>query len=72
MRIHPAIEKKLEYFSYKHLPPHLGKISKYFHDTAHEIANLIEGPQANIALQKLIEAKDAAVRAAIKPEDLIK
>lgn len=61
------------YFKYDHLPEHLQKISKPFHDLAIKMINDIqdgEGGQEKAAgLRKLLEAKDCFVRAGIKPED---
>ena len=57
--------KILEYFEYKHLPDNLQSVSKQFHDLAHNIVDLNPNDQEEmqIALRKLLEAKDAAVRA---------
>ena len=63
---HPAIEEKLSWLEYGHLPPHLQETSKLFHDLAHKLADSIpSSPQLTIALQRIIDAKDAAVRASI-------
>jgi len=61
--MHPSIEEKLRYFAYEHLPPKLQEISRPFGELARLVAEQCEGSQATIALQKLIEAKDCAVRA---------
>lgn len=56
----------LAFFKYEHLPPHLQEISKPFHDLAHEVAGRGKSlPETAMALRKLLEAKDCAVRAAI-------
>ncbi len=59
----------LEYFEYKHLPPHLQKVSKCFHDIAHgmveDLASPRGGPEISAGLRKLLEAKDCMVRAAV-------
>lgn len=56
----------LRYFVYDHLPDHLARWSKPFSDLAHELdTHLPAGPELSIALRKLLEAKDAAVRAAL-------
>lgn len=57
----------LQFFKYDHLPPYLQSWSKRFHDLAHEIATLAEDEpaEATVAIRKLLEAKDAAVRAAM-------
>lgn len=56
----------LKHFSYKHLPPHLAKVSKPFCELAHELeAALPASAEKSVALRKLLEGKDAAVRAAL-------
>jgi LmbE family N-acetylglucosaminyl deacetylase len=63
---HPAIEEKLENFEHAHLAEPLKNIVQYFWNLAHWLAdNVASHPQLTIALQKLIEAKDAAVRARV-------
>lgn len=53
----------LQFFEYAHLPPHLAEVSKNFSDLANlVIANLPENPERTVALRKLLEAKDCAVR----------
>lgn len=61
--MHPSIEAILQHFGYEHLEPELGAVSKRFHDLAHGIASETSGPETTVALRKLLEAKDAAVRA---------
>jgi hypothetical protein len=57
----------LKYFKYEHLPEHLQAISKPFGDLARHIHDSLEdGPEKSVALRKLLEAKDAAVRTAVK------
>lgn len=57
-----------KWFAYEHLPPHLQEVSKPFHDLASNICDNIEpGPERTVALRKLLEAKDAAVRAKLHP-----
>jgi hypothetical protein len=58
----------LKYFKYQHLPAHLQETSKSFARLAKFIVDNIPSNRANIAertvaLRKLLEAKDAAVRA---------
>ena len=62
--MHPSHERVLKYFSYEHLPEHLQEISRPFHDLAHSVAGLkyTDGAEMTVALRKLLEAKDAAVR----------
>lgn len=64
--MHPAISHVLQYFAYAHLPEHLQAISKDFTDLAQKTAERAPGSQeTTVALRKLLEAKDAAVRAAL-------
>ncbi|MEM7621478.1 MAG: hypothetical protein AAF228_13710 [Pseudomonadota bacterium] len=59
-------ESILQFFEYGHLPEHLQKISKPFCDMAHDIVqNIPRNPERTVALRKMLEAKDAAVRAQI-------
>jgi hypothetical protein len=56
----------LRYFEYGHLPDHLKTVSKPFGELAHLLAaQLPPGPETSTALRKLLEGKDAAVRAAL-------
>jgi hypothetical protein len=56
----------LRYFDYDHLPEKLAKVSRPFYDLAMDIDdNLPESAESTVALRKLLEAKDAAVRAAL-------
>lgn len=71
-------EHILQFFAYEHLPAHLQAVSKPFCELAHAIVlgdntsasgNVTMGPplprnpERTVALRKLLEAKDAAVRA---------
>lgn len=54
----------LRYFHYSHLPPILQGASKPFCDLArHMVESLPRNAERTVALRKLLEAKDAAVRA---------
>lgn len=54
----------LQFFEYKHLPEHLQEISKPFGELANNIVNTLpSNPERTVALRKLLEAKDCAVRA---------
>jgi hypothetical protein len=56
----------LQYFAFGHLRGDLQDTSRRFHDLAEWIVDeLPAGGQRSVALQKLLEAKDAAVRAAL-------
>lgn len=59
-------EGLLQFFDYAHLPLHLQIVSGSFHDLAHSIvAGVPRNPERTVALRKLLEAKDCAVRAMI-------
>jgi hypothetical protein len=59
-------EHILQFFGYAHLPPHLQAVSEQFHDVAYRmVATLPRNPERTVALRKLLEAKDAAVRALV-------
>lgn len=56
----------MKYFAYEHLPEHLQLISAPFGDLAKEICKLTKpSAEQSVALRKLLESKDAAVRAAL-------
>lgn len=58
------VEPIMQFFSYAHLPAEKAFVSKLFGDLADElIATLPRNPERTVALRKLLEAKDAAVRA---------
>jgi len=65
-------EHIMQFFAYAHLPASLQLISKPFADLANSIVSedgnnlsLPRNPERTVALRKLLEAKDAAVRAAL-------
>lgn len=77
--IHPSQVLLLRYFEYEHLPEHLQQVSKHFHWLAHALVGdaptheastheqiRLDGPELTVALRKLLEAKDCAVRAALR------
>ncbi len=54
-------ERMLKWFEYGHLP-------EQFKDLASSIVeDVIQGPERTVALRKMLEAKDAAVRAKLHP-----
>lgn len=62
----PALfdEPMLQFFEWEHLPEKLQEASKPFGDLAAKIArDWPRNPERTVALRKLLEAKDAAVRA---------
>ena len=57
-------DRMLQFFAFAHLPPHLQAASKSFGELAEQIvATLPSNPERTVALRKLLEAKDCAVRA---------
>jgi hypothetical protein len=59
-----AVDPILRYFHYSHLPPVLQSASRPFCELALRIvATLPRNAERTVALRKLLEAKDAAVRA---------
>ena len=61
-------DRMLKWFEFSHLPAHLQLISQPFRELATTIcADIDEGPERTAALRKLLEAKDAAVRAKLHP-----
>jgi hypothetical protein len=78
-------EHILQFFAFKHLPPHLQTVSKPFCELAHAMVDgdngaesgtttfgsaLPRNPERTVALRKLLEAKDAAVRALLAKDAL--
>jgi hypothetical protein len=57
-------EPILQFFAYEHLREDLQTVSRSFSLLAGElVATLPRNPERTVALRKLLEAKDAAVRA---------
>lgn len=64
--MNPQPERMLRWFKYDHLPAQLQAVSKPFGELAeHLVYTLTPGPERTVALRKLLESKDAAVRAAL-------
>ena len=62
--MHPAISHVLKYFACDHLPEKLQAVSRPFGELARQVAERApENQETTVALRKLLEAKDAAVRA---------
>lgn len=61
-------DQMLKWFEYGHLSSELQAVSSEFYELAIFVCSTIEnGPERTVALRKLLEAKDAAVRAALHP-----
>jgi hypothetical protein len=63
-------EHILQFFEYMHLPAHLQEVARPFCELAKTLVDpsgspLPRNPERTVALRKLLEAKDAAVRAAL-------
>jgi hypothetical protein len=64
---HPATTALLRWFEYDHLDARLQVVSRPFAELAEFLTTgPLTGPELTVALRKLLEAKDAAVRAAIE------
>lgn len=56
----------LQFFAYEHLPEHLQEVSQEFYYMARYLDRVITtSAEKSVALRKLLESKDSAVRAAI-------
>ena len=56
----------LRYFRFDHLPMRVRPVSAPFSALAHNLArSLPDGPEKSVALRRLLESKDAAVRAGL-------
>lgn len=59
----------LRYFAYDHLPPELQEVSMRCAVLAKTLEDVLPaGAEKSTALRKLLECKDAAVRAALPPK----
>lgn len=59
---HPAVSHLLKMFKFDHLPDHLRGMSMDFCELACKVAEQGRGIETAVALRKLLESKDAAVR----------
>jgi hypothetical protein len=61
-------ELMMKWFAYEHLPDGLQYVSREFYMLARFVRkNIKPGPERTVSLRKLLEAKDAAVRAQAWP-----
>lgn len=61
-------DRMMKWFAYEHLPEHLRVVSIKFYEVACSLCAIVEpGPERTVALRKLLESKDAAVRAKLNP-----
>lgn len=64
----PQPDRMMRWFEFSHLPQHLQAVSAQFHAIATSICKTVApGPERTVALRKLLEAKDAAIRATVHP-----
>lgn len=64
------IDHIMQFFAFEHLPPHLREVSEPYAKMADAIvANLPRNPERTVALRKLLESKDAAVRARLAGDE---
>jgi uncharacterized protein YhdP len=67
--LHPAVAERLRFFDCDHLPAPLKKIAQPMRDLAWWMAGELEGTQLTAGLDRLLEAKDCFVRAALPPAE---
>lgn len=63
--LNPAVAHVLQFFEYAQLPPQLQPVSEQFQKLAYAIAIGPQNPETTVALRKLLEAKECAVRAVV-------
>ena len=62
-------EPMMQFFTYEHLPGLLADVSQPFFELAANVSrSLPRNPERTVALRKLLEAKDCAVRAYLYEE----
>ncbi len=62
--VQPQTEHIMQFFTFAHLPVHLQAVSVPFAQLAQQVVETLpRNPERTVALRKLLEAKDAAVRA---------
>lgn len=62
-------DRMMQFFAFSHLPPHLREISRPFGELAELIVTTLPAnAERTVALRKLLEAKDCAVRAKLYVE----
>ena len=63
-------EPILRFFEYTHLPDDLQAVARPFADLAHNLVRTVpQNEERTVALRKILEGKDAAVRAALPVPD---
>ena len=76
---HPAVGHVLQFFKWEHLPEKLQLVSRPFATLAEQmvfgsagVGRIPQNQELTVALRKLLESKDAAVRAALLGEPEIR
>lgn len=60
------VDRMIQFFRFAHLPEHLRTVSEQFASLACDlVAGVSSNPERTVALRKLLEAKDCAVRAVL-------
>lgn len=60
-------DRMLQFFKHDHLPEHLARVSRPFALLAQQVVDeLPSNPERTVALRKLLEAKDCAVRSLLE------
>lgn len=63
-----SADRMMKWFEFGHLPDEQKEVSRRFAALADFVVQNVDGgPERTVALRKLLEAKDAAVRATIHP-----
>jgi hypothetical protein len=64
---HVSIRLVLRFFEYDHLSDYGQRVSKIFYNAADQMLETVrhDDPELTVGLRKLLEAKDAAVRAGL-------
>jgi hypothetical protein len=58
----------MKYFEYAHLPADLQEVSKRFAELAQYVTTFVPSVEREMALRRLLEAKDCAVRASMEKD----
>lgn len=58
------MEPLLQFFAFGHLPEQLRDVSKPYSEMAHSLVSMLpRNPERTVALRKLLESRDSALRA---------
>ena len=64
--LHPSVQGLLRFFEFEHLREPMRSVSKRYSELAYWTASETpSGPEQTVALRKLLEAKDCAVRSSL-------